>query len=63
MKLSEYIEMVGDSVAADMFGVTERAAMSWRRLERSPRPEKAREIAKVTKNKVSFSDCFESRAA
>lgn len=63
MKLSEYISMVGDSVAAELFGVTERTAESWRLLERRPRPEKAREIEKVTKRKVSFSDCFESRAA
>lgn len=63
MKLSAFIKKVGDSAAADMFGVTKRAAESWRLLERTPRPEKAREIVKATKGKVSFSDCFESRAA
>lgn len=63
MKLSQYISTVGDAAAAELFGVEERTAASWRRLERSPRPEKAREIASVTKNKVTFSDCFEERAA
>jgi DNA-binding transcriptional regulator YdaS (Cro superfamily) len=61
MKLSQYISSVGDAAAAELFGVEERTAASWRKLTRSPRPEKAREIVKATKGKVSFSDCYEER--
>lgn len=61
MKLSTYIENVGDAVAAELFGVEERTAASWRLHERSPRPAKAREIVTATKGKVSFADCYEEK--
>lgn len=58
MTLSDYIKEVGDAEAGRLFGVGERTAASWRRGERRPRPEKAREIVVATGGKVSFSDCY-----
>lgn len=63
MKLSSYIKKVGDAEAALLFGVKKRVIESWRRVERSPRPEKARAIVVATKGKVSFAECYEEKAA
>lgn len=48
MELPDYISKVGDKAFADKFGVTERAARSWRLRERYPRREVAQRIAKAT---------------
>lgn len=59
MTLSEFISEAGDDAAASLFNVSERTAASWRRGERSPRTEKAREIEQATDGRVTFSECFE----
>lgn len=48
MKLSDYIRTTGDKVFAKRFGVTERAAISWRLGERRPRPQIAQRIVDTT---------------
>lgn len=48
MRLSEYIEQVGIIQFAKQFKVKPRTALSWRRMERRPRPEKAQEIVEKT---------------
>lgn len=58
MNLSEYITRVGDPKAAELFGVSERTAMSWRLGERRPRPQKAMEIVERTEGEVSYAGCF-----
>lgn len=59
MTLSDYISDVGDDAAAAEFKVTARTAASWRRGERFPRMEKAKEIEAISKGVVSFSECFD----
>lgn len=44
MELARYIELIGVRDFARKFGVTERAALAYRQLDRRPRPAKAREI-------------------
>lgn len=58
MRLSEYIEAVGDEPAAKLFGVKKITAYSWRKGYRLPRPKKAKEIEKITKGKVTVRDCY-----
>jgi len=59
MTLSEYISNAGDDIAAARFFVSERTAASWRRGERFPRPDKAKEIERITAGAVSFAECFQ----
>ena len=58
MDLPTYIEAHGDEAAAQLFGVKVRTVASWRRGERWPHPNKAREIETATKGRVSFSEIF-----
>lgn len=58
MDLPTYIEAHGDTESARLFGVKERTVASWRRGERWPHPNKAREIETATKGRVSFSEIF-----
>jgi len=46
--LPEFIEMVGDQAAADLFGVKKRTAQSWRLRSRFPRPEQSNRIVEKT---------------
>lgn len=54
MNLKTYIETLGDDAAAKLFGVKSRTVQSWRRGERSPRPEQARKIVKKSGGKLSL---------
>lgn len=56
--LPEYIERIGDSAAADLFGVKTRTIESWRRRERFPRVEQARLIVARTNNEVDYAGIF-----
>ena len=58
MYLKDFIETIGDGPAATLFGVSQVTALSWRLGNRSPRKAKAEEISKLTKGKVSFSECY-----
>lgn len=44
MRLSKYIEDIGDKAFAERFEVSERTAMSYRLHERMPKPELAQKI-------------------
>lgn len=56
MNLSEYIALIGDKAASNLFGITERAAVSYRLGHRSPRPDVARRIVAVTD--LSWADVY-----
>lgn len=63
MNLSEYIALIGDKAASDLFGITERAAVSYRLGHRSPRPEVASRIVAVTDGKLSWADVYSRQEA
>lgn len=48
MELQKYIEKVGDAAFAAKFGISERAAMSYRLKQRMPRPKLANKIVATT---------------
>jgi transcriptional regulator with XRE-family HTH domain len=56
MRLDKYIKQAGDKAAAQLFGVAERTAASWRRGERIPSPEAARII--VSLSPVTFEGIY-----
>ena len=58
MKLSKYIELIGDPAAAVLFGVPERRVNSWRLEQRWPRTKDARKIISATKGKVSWEEIY-----
>lgn len=58
MNLSDYITLIGDKAASDLFGITERAATSYRLGSRSPRPAVARRIVAATSGKVSWAEVY-----
>jgi DNA-binding transcriptional regulator YdaS (Cro superfamily) len=58
MRLNKYIEAIGDAAAAELFGVKERTAASWRRGERRPRPEQAAVIVEASRGKVSYAEIY-----
>lgn len=57
MKLSKYIEKVGDKVFAEQFSISERTAMSYRLHERMPKPELAQRI--VERSPVTWAGIYE----
>lgn len=56
MKLSEYIQQVGDDEAARLFEVKRRTVQAWRRGERTPRREQAHVI--VERSPVTFEGIY-----
>ncbi len=48
MKLTDYIAKIGDEAFAEKFGITRRAALSYRLRERRPKPELAARIVQET---------------
>ena len=58
MNLPDYITLIGDKAASDLFGISERAATSYRLGSRSPRPAVARRIVAATGGKVSWADVY-----
>ena len=48
MKLADYIAKIGDQAFAEKFGITERAALSYRLRQRRPKPELAARIVQET---------------
>lgn len=61
MKLSDYIKAVGDAEFGKKFGVTRRAAMSWRLGDRLPRPDTAQKI--VAKTPVTWDGIYGKAAS
>lgn len=58
MDLPSYIREVGAREAAKQFKVKPRTAASWRNGERFPRREKAVEIERLTRGKVTVAEIF-----
>lgn len=61
--LSDFIAEKGDAAAAAMFGVKERTAASWRRLENYPRATKAQEIVEITGGEVTMAGIYGDKQA
>ena len=60
MNLSEYIKRKGTKEAAELFGVSEAAAKSYRYGWRVPRPEVANRIVSKTGGEVTLAEIFAS---
>ncbi len=58
MRLPEYIKLIGDKKAAEVFQVTERAVASWRRGERIPQRKQAMRIVTATHGIVTFNEIY-----
>lgn len=63
MRLPEYIELVGDEAAAELFRAPARTVLSWRLMERYPRPNKARDIERLTLGKVTVGEIYAEQKA
>ena len=65
MKLSEFIQTIGDAEAAKLFGVKPRTIGSWRRHERLPRSRRAKAIVDATRHhpagSVDFDGIYQPR--
>jgi hypothetical protein len=58
MKLREYLTAIGDAQAAKLFGISERAARSYRYGVRTPKPATARQIVRRSKGALSMQDIY-----
>lgn len=56
--LPDFIAETGDDACVELFGVPLRTIQSWRRRERLPRPEQAREIVRLTSGRVTFDGIY-----
>lgn len=54
MNLREYIEAMGDDIAAKRLGISPRAAKSYRLGVRLPRPAAARQMVKRSRGALSL---------
>lgn len=59
MTLSEYIIQLGTVKAAKVLGITERAARSYRYLDRRPRPDIAMQIVRKSKGAVTMQEIYQ----
>ncbi len=62
MKLSEYIKQRGIPESAELFGVSEAAAKSYRYGWRTPRPEVAMRIVAATGGEVTLAEIYAPEA-
>lgn len=62
MELSVYIQRVGDLAASRQFGVTERTASSWRRMERAPSPQIALRIVEASEGLIDWKGIYQPYA-
>ena len=61
MNLPDYIKAIGHEAAAKAFGVSESTIKSWRWGARSPRPDRAREIQRITRGRVSVAEIYSDK--
>lgn len=54
MNLREYIDALGDELAAKTLGITVRAARSYRSGQRTPRPKQAAQMVKRSNGKLTL---------
>ena len=61
MQLQAYLTSKGlsEKQFADQIGASESGVLKWVRRERIPRPEKMREISRITDGAVTAADFFE----
>lgn len=60
MNLSEFIDAIGDEQAAKLFGITRRAAQSYRLGTRRPRPEVAQRMVDKSKGRLTHASIYET---
>lgn len=60
--LPQLIAEIGDTEFAEMLGAPVRTVQSWRRRERLPRPEQAREIVRIANGRINFDGIYGSPA-
>ncbi len=58
MPLPDLIAEVGDAEFAQLLGAPIRTVQSWRRRERLPRPEQAREIVRLFGGRITFDGIY-----
>lgn len=61
--LSQFIAEKGDAEAARLFGVKERTAASWRRMENYPRAAKAQEIVTILNGEIDMAGIYADKRA
>lgn len=61
MNLPDYIKAIGHEAAAQLFDVSKWTVKSWRFRERTPRPDKAREIQRITRGRVSVAEIYNDK--
>lgn len=60
MTLPEFISELGDAEFARLVKAPIRTVQSWRRRERMPRPEQAREIIQLSDGRLDFEAVYGS---
>lgn len=58
LSLTEFIDEIGDAEFAQAMGAAVRTVQSWRRRERLPRPEQAREIVRLGAGRIGFDGIY-----
>lgn len=58
LSLPQLIAQFGDAEFADLLGAPIRTVQSWRRRERLPRPEQAREIVRLAGGRITFDGIY-----
>lgn len=58
MKLTDYLQTIGDKAGAELFGVKRRTVKSWR-LGMPPSRTNAEKIIRATGGKVTWADIYE----
>ena len=58
MSLPDFITEFGDAEFAEALGAPVRTVQSWRRRERLPRPEQAREIVRLGAGRIDFDGIY-----
>ena len=58
MQLPDLIAEIGDAEFGRLVGAPVRTVQSWRRRERLPRPEQARQIVRLAAGRISFEGIY-----
>lgn len=58
MSLQKYLADIGDAVAAKRFGITERAARSYRSGQRKPKPKVALKMVKKSGGALTLASIY-----
>jgi hypothetical protein len=58
MTLADYIKAIGDDAAAQVLGISKRAAKSYRLKARTPRPGVANQIVRRSRGKLTMESIY-----